>query len=343
MSSIRQTLLVTWTIALVSSCGMSGRPEEAEKVGTEMVRIDIASQPYLLGTVYRIALEEGYFAEEGIDFHHHPATETGAHSVPALDRGRVDIVSLANPVTLVNAVDLGARIRAVAGSGYFSAEGCSFAGLVARRGLFEEGEIVTPESLEGMRIDFNPLTFEGFFLDTFLNRGGLSLDDVEQVYLPLPARMEAMNRGAIDMTVISEPWLTRMVEEGHQAVLMVDDVVPDLQYSILAFGSRLLEEEREAGRRFVAAYLRAVRQFNEGPTPRNVEIASEFTGLDPETVRRVCWPPIREDGRIEEETLLAYQRWALEKGLIDRIVDIEELWDPYFTAGLRESAPTDGR
>lgn len=338
MRAGRRLLLLSGLLALTATC--QGSDHQGSAPGT--VRIDMSTSAYLSTAALHIALQEGYFADEGIEVHLHPATESGSTSLPALDRGRLAVGTMPNLIALANTIDHGGNVRVVAGATFFAADKCSYSGLVARKGLFREGEPITPASLRGKRIDLNPLSFEGFFLDTFLARGGLSLDDIDQVYVPLAARMEAMSRGAIDLTVISEPWLTRLAEAGHPVVLRVNEVLPDLQSSTLVFGSRLLDEDRETGRRFVAAYVRAARQLNQGPTPRNVEIAGGFTRLDAETLKRMCWPTMREDGRIETERILEYQRWALGKGHIERIVGIDELFDPYFTEALRNERAAGG-
>ena len=235
-----------------------------------------------------------------------------------------------NLIAIVNAIDQGARIRVVAGTSYAAPGRCSPSALVARKGLFPADRPITPEDLRGKRIDINPLSSEGYFLDVFLARGGLSVADVEPVALPITARLDALERGAIDLTGTPEPWLSRMVDAGHRVVLTRTEVIPDFQSSYLVYGSRLLNEGRETGRRFMSAYLRAVQQFNEGPTDRNVEIAEKFTDLTPEELRRVCWPVLRPHGEIVAPQILAFQRWALDHDLITRVVDVDELEDPWF-------------
>jgi ABC-type nitrate/sulfonate/bicarbonate transport system substrate-binding protein len=323
--------LLPCLVAALAGCG-----GPAPEVATEsMVRIDMAAHAYLSNGWLYIGLEEGFFADEGIDLRLHPSTETGSTSLPAIDRGHVAVGTMTNLIAIVNAIDQGGRVRVVLGTSYAAPGRCSPSALVARKGLFSEGEPVTPAALRGKRIDLNPLSTEGYFVDTFLARGGLSLEDVEAVSLPVGARIEAMNRGAIDLTGISEPWLTRLVDAGHRVVLTRSEIVPGVQTGYMVFGSRFLDADRELGRRFVAAFVRSSRQYNQGPTDRNVEIVSRHTGIDPETLKRACWATMRNDGGIEAQEVLEFQRWALGKGHIRRIVEIDELWDPWFTERFR--------
>lgn len=327
---LRDVPPLLWLASSIVACGGAS--------DTAGVRIEMAAGRFLSSLPLYIAAEEGYFEDEGIDLVLHPAMETGSTALPSLDQGRVAVGVMANLIAVANAVDQGGRVRIVAGKTLHASNHCGFSALVARKGLFADDEEITPFSLRGLRIDLNPLSFEGYFMEAYLAPAGLSLDDMEHVYLPVAARLEAMNRGGIDLTVISEPWLTRMVEDGHRVVVRVNDIVPDLQASVIVFGTRLLDEDREAGRRFLAAYFRGVQRFNEGPTPRNVALASRVTGLDPETLRRVCWPAEREDGQIEEQGILDFERWALRKGHVSRLVEIDELYDPWFTEPLQNAA-----
>jgi ABC-type nitrate/sulfonate/bicarbonate transport system substrate-binding protein len=108
------------------------------------------------------------------------------------------------------------------------------------------------------------------------------------------------------------------------------EIVPGAQLATIVYGPTLLEKNRDAGVRFLVAYLQGVRQYNRGKTPRNVEIISKETGLDADLVREACWETIRGDGKINVEGVLDYQRWAVRKGLLDAIVPAEKFWDPSF-------------
>ena len=51
---------------------------------------------------------------------------------------------------------------------------------------------------------------------------------------------------------------------------------------------------------------------------------------------------MRDDGGIQEEQILDFQRWALRRGYIHRIVEIDELWDPWFTESFRDERAAAG-
>jgi len=111
----------------------------------------------------------------------------------------------------------------------------------------------------------------------------------------------------------------------------VREVVPGYQYGLMLFGPTLLGDHREAGRRFVTAYLKGVRKYvGEGKTQANLEIVARHLKLDVDLLREACWPLHQNDGRLDFPLMDRYQAWALREGLIDRTLSEEELWDRSF-------------
>jgi ABC-type nitrate/sulfonate/bicarbonate transport system substrate-binding protein len=107
-------------------------------------------------------------------------------------------------------------------------------------------------------------------------------------------------------------------------------LIPDFQFAFILYGPILLDKNPDAGRRFMVAYLKAVRQYNLGKTERNLEILAKHTGLDRELLKRACWPPMHNDGRINVRGVLDFQAWAVGKGFLDSPVKEEQFWDPRF-------------
>jgi len=168
--------------------------------------------------------------------------------------------------------------------------------------------------------------------------------DVRIVDLPVAAELDAFATDALDIATVSEPWLTRLRRGGH-AVLFAraSDYLPDFQFGYLLYGPSLLTDNPEAGERFLTAYLKATRQLNrDGKSPRHLAILMKHTSLDEATLEEACWPHLDDDGRVRVQSLEQYQEWALERGLIDRIVSTEEMHDPRFLEAANRSLAESG-
>lgn len=321
-------------VMALTACAPADEPAR-DRVAEPPMRVELGLKPFLYNAPIYIALGEGFFAEEGLDVRVHMISGHAATSLLMVDHGEIDVMIGGVFLGLFNAIDEGSAVRMVADVAYFAPDACSPWALVAERNLAGSGRLRSPASLRGLRIDMNPNITEGYFVETYLRRGGLSLGDIEIAEVPLAARQEAMNRASIDMTAISEPWLSRILADGHVVHVNANEVVPGLEFGTLIFGRSLLTERREAGSRFVSAYLRGVQRYREGKTPRNVELLTESTQLSAEELGRACWPTVRSDGSIETAPLQEFQRWGFEKGLIDRVLDPAEYIDPSFLAEAR--------
>ena len=80
----------------------------------------------------------------------------------------------------------------------------------------------------------------------------------------------------------------------------------------------------------MTAYLKAVRQYNQGKTKRNLEILVEHTGLDQTLLEEACWSLVRNDGTINVESVLEFQDWAVKAGFLENSISEEQFWDPSF-------------
>ena len=153
----------------------------------------------------------------------------------------------------------------------------------------------------------------------------------ETVEIPSAMVPEALGKGQLDAALASEPWVTRILRDGSGDILVpAQEVIPDGQTSVVLFGRKLLVENRDAGKRFMVAYLKAVRQYDKGKTERNLEILGKYTGLEDELLRLACWQSLRVNGEIDVQGVLDFQEWAAEKGLIKRKLGVDQFWDPSF-------------
>lgn len=277
-----------------------------------------------------IAQDEGYFKEEGLDAELLSFARS-ASALPALISGELDVIVASLTPSTLNAIHRGANLKIVAAIHRFSSDGCVSIGFVTRRDLVEGGELKTASDLRGRRIAVERSSQFLYFIERLLALGGLTTDDVIVVDSPLETRSEAINKAKIDLSLLAEPWLTRALDGGNAIMwLPATEVVPNGQSSFILYGPNLLEKNREVGNKFMAAYLRGVKQYSTGKTDRNVAILSERTGLEPEFLLRACWPPCEPSGAVSFDYLADFQSWAHGKGLVDSQLPLETVIDTTF-------------
>jgi NitT/TauT family transport system substrate-binding protein len=298
--------------------------------GTNPLDLNLAILPYLSYAPFFIAMDEGFFKEQGLKIKVSKFARS-PEVVPALVQGRLDVAGSFMSVSLFNAILRGANIKIVACKSYINPQGCTYTGLLAKRTLVESGELNNLTQLKGRRIVINEAAIEGYWVEKLLKKAGLHLNEVKSGDLPAPTVYAAFDKGAIDLASEAEPWITRSKKAGHAIMWMsMEKVVPGFQFAFLMFGPNLLKKNSEAGNRFMVAYLKALKQYSHGKTSRNLEIISKYTNLDPELLMEACWPSFHQDGRINIQSVLKFQSWAVEKGYMEKMVAIEKAWDPRF-------------
>jgi len=285
--------------------------------------------PFLSFAPFFIAQEEGYFTEQGLQIEFIKMKEEFAFQ--ALAKGEVDVWSGLVSIGALNAMHRGAQIRFVAERGSFAADGCPYFGLVARKALVESGELTSPAQLKGRSVAWYRASFEEYFLEKVLKKDGVALSDLKKITIPVPADLGAMAKGTLDLTVTSEPWVRRLVQGGHGVLwISAQEVIPDFQFGTTMYGPNLLEKNPDAGNRFMVAYLKGIRQYNQGKTARNLQILAKHTRLKEDLLKQACWSQVSNDGRVNVQSVNAFQNWAKAKGYLDELVGKDNFMDPGF-------------
>jgi NitT/TauT family transport system substrate-binding protein len=302
-----------------------------EEPTPEPVTLRVTLAPYLGFAPFFIAEDEGYFAEQGlqIEFVRMDAPED---AVPMLATGDMDVAAGFVALNALNAIARGSTLKYVADKGFIDAEGCTYWTMMVSPTLAEGGEPISAAQLQGQPVDVLVPSPESYYLELVLKPAGLTLDDVVIMDIPgPPVEAEALAEGSLALGFFAEPWVSRVLQAEQGVIWMPSEqVVPDFQLAAILYGRTLLEENPDLGKRFMVAYLKAAQQYNEGKTERNLEIIAENTGLEQGLLMEACWPPIRTDGQINTQSVLDFEAWALEKGLLDALVTEDQFWDPSF-------------
>jgi ABC-type nitrate/sulfonate/bicarbonate transport system substrate-binding protein len=120
------------------------------------------------------------------------------------------------------------------------------------------------------------------------------------------------------------------------------EVAPDEPTGFIIYGPVLTERNRELGARFLTAYLRGIRRYNEGPTPRNVATIAEYLKVSPEVIRR-GWAGIHADGFVDVVRMRRFQDWLYDLGLISVRNPMPTVVDLAFLEQARAALGVTGR
>jgi NitT/TauT family transport system substrate-binding protein len=284
--------------------------------------VRIADRGFLTNTPLYIADEEGYFADEGIKLEFGEPPRTSSQIIPLLERGDLDVMASSLGAGFYAAVAQGARSRIVADRGHVADSGCDYDGVMARRGLFDRGS-PTANDLRGKRFSLSSAGSAAYIVDKYLESIGLTTSDISLVRLGETLEAQALEAGSIDGMHVAEPYLSRLLAEGHRLIGPARLYAPGVHYAVVIYGPTLTVTNRDVGQRFMKAYLRGVKQYQEGKTPRNVDIMARRTGLQPDVIRKVCLPTVNPDGELNFGSLLDFQKWAVRNGHLSRVLGAE--------------------
>jgi NitT/TauT family transport system substrate-binding protein len=263
-----------------------------------------------------VALERGYFAEQGIDMDF-VAFDASGLMIPPLSAGQLDIGSGVPGPALFNALSRGVDLKLLVANSY------SDGYLMVRKELVDSGGLQTWGDLRGKRVSFH---VEGSSADYILRdafyRNGLTLQDVEVQRLGNPDIPPALANGAVDAAVAPEP-VPVAVEAQGTAVRwsILRDVVGLHVASSLLAGPSLLNRGEGPVTRLVTAVIQGQREFNAGIQNGKVtdsgirEILSKWTNLPSQTIALTTVIEGPPNGRIDLDDLELQQDFWLGEGL----------------------------
>jgi NitT/TauT family transport system substrate-binding protein len=274
-----------------------------------------------------IAKDEGFFADEGIDAELISLDSNSA--VTAAAAGKLDVLSMGVRAGVFNLIRKGVPLQIVADRGHSVAERCDADAFIAPLAMVQD-IAAKGGDLRGRRVTMVRGGVAEYLTVRLLETRGLTINDVEATQIQQGTSFATRDQlDAVHLT--SEPTLSHALSEGWAGVLATaESVAPGHQNAILVYGKRLLKDDPELGHRFMRAYLRGVRRFNEGKNERNVAILSRYTKLSPDIIRRACWIAISENGHIDPNGVQPFLDWALKAHYLDGPITVSQWWNPSY-------------
>ena len=285
--------------------------------------VKVVVLPYLSQAPIFIAIDDGYFENEGITVER-VDMKSSRPVVPGIMSGEFDMAMAIPTAGFYNAIARGGHGR-IAGPGLmFAKDSCSYAAYYGRKG-FDRDALTTGQKLN-VKLSADATTFEGYLSEKMQAKAGSQMLTFEYLEMPAYTQGEALNAESIDVAFTAEPWISRFnLGEQGQIALGAEEILPDAQYGALMFSSRLIAEDVDLGVRMKRAINGAIAQYNQGKTDRNVEIVAANTGLDTALVKQACWASIPGDDVVRTDSLMAFQEWLRARDLIDEVIPADTL------------------
>lgn len=289
-----------------------------------------------------IALEKGYFKEEGLDVRLERFSNT-ADMVAPLSSGQIDIASGAPTLGLFNGALRGLPFKLVADKGRNS-PGHGFNAIVVRKDLIDSGKVKTMADLKGMKVAtaslHSPMEQQ---LAIALHKVGLKNKDVVIENLGFPDMVAALGNKAIDAALMIEPFVAVSTRRGVGVRFIgVDEIAPDFQIAGVIYGPNFVKSNPEAAKRWMVGYVKGIRAYLEavGAGDPKGEIATALrkhaTGFsDPASLTGIVYPGFSPDGYLNLQTVRDSIDWYSEHGLLKAKPKVSDLVDyQYLNAAL---------
>jgi NitT/TauT family transport system substrate-binding protein len=281
-----------------------------------------------------IAQERGYFAEQGITLDLTPF-QSLPDAALLLNSGQMDIYAGGTGASLYNAVARGIGLKAVADKAHSEA-GVKYKGFVARKDLWDSGELRTIAGLRGRPVSSLP-SGGGveYQMDKVLQTANLTTDDLEYKGLGVPEQLTALANKGVDGAFLFQPALCTAERRGLAVVIppLLDDVAPGLQGGVINYGAQFMRDKPEAARGFMIAYVRALRDYNDAQhfgtnKDQIVDIMMKYVlGPDRSVFEECEWGRLNPDGRVDRRWIEDEMLWDVKTGLLDRVVPVDQLVD----------------
>ncbi len=317
-------------LALVAACGQAGGSPQGPPSTPTKLQVGLVGG--ISDAAFYIANDKGYFKEQAIEFEIN-RFDSAARMVAPLGTGQLDVGGGAPSAGLLNAIAREVPLKVVADKGNMD-PGHGYEAIVVRKGL--SGGTGSAADLKGKTVaisakDISPEVT----LSTFLKTGGLTIKDINLVTMSHADMVTALANGSIDAGLPIEPFVAEAVAKGVATIWKRDDeVAPRQQVAVVLYGPKFVEN-RDLARRFMLAYIKGARYYNDAFDKKDAAKRKEVVGIlvrntavkDADLYTKMVMPGIDPNGRVNLESLADQQDYFLAKGSQKTRLELKQVVD----------------
>jgi NitT/TauT family transport system substrate-binding protein len=299
-------------LAVIACAGLCGTAHAQSKVV-------VGDNPSLSGAPLYVALEKGYYRDEGVDVQLDMSGLASDMTVP-LAQNRIQVIGGALTAGFFNSVNQGLPVglfisRATSPYSHY---------LMIRPEL--KGVLKEPADLKGRKVAVVSrgaiLVYE---LIKVLEAGGLTLADIDLKYIPFGQMATALAAGAVDAAVMISPLQDAVESKGIGVKWINADTRIKTQpvlISVWWMNTDWARSNEDAARKFVRGTLRGVRDYcnayHRGPNRDEVtRILAKYSDVkDAALINQIEWGATDPQGRVFEDSVMDIQETFIKEKLV---------------------------
>ncbi len=304
------------------SGGDSGSEDAAGEQGDELTPITVGILPLAGLAPFQYGIEQGYFADEGLDVRTEIG-QGGAALAPAV-LGNEYQFAVGEYISLMQAQqnDVGLQVVSNLTNGASEADQGINALLVA-----PDSGIESVEDLAGKTVAVNGLGgVEEVAIRAILDEHGVDDSGVEFTEVDFPDMNAAVARGDVDVAAQPEPFVTLGEQEGLVNLLEpFYEALPSMPLGLFFASEEWLADNPDLAEAFVRALERSIEASSDEEAMREVIAAN--TEIEPDVLQDMALD--RWDAEIDRDNLQALGELAARYGAVEAEPDLDELiWEP---------------
>lgn len=334
----RQLLGRVSALAIAGSIGLvvatSAHAADALKPLDPPQPVKVAYVPIMKFAAAYVAESRGLFKKHGLDVSFEKV-KSGTEAIAFLNQGSVDVGGIAIVASLWTAWSRDLDIRIIAPGG-LEPKSSGSSQLLVRKDLKESGGITRIDDLKGKRIASSggPGSGGEYLITKALERGKLTIRDVQMVNMGNPDMAAAFANKSVDAALAGSPYSDQIITAGT-GVTLATDLAPGLMTVAFVGSGKFINQRPEVAQRFVLALAEATRlmQGEQYLAQPNIDAYMKFTNTTEAALRKGI--PVIYDPKVEIplKGLADIERVQRENGRTeyDKPLDMKKVIEDKFT------------
>lgn len=278
--------------------------------------LKIAVLPIIDTLPMYVAQQEGLFTKHGVDVEFVPVASAPERDQLLAAGGADGTINETLAVMLFNRESVQMQVvryalRPTVGSGHFFILASS------------ESGISSVDGLKGVEIGVSQGTVIEYVTERLLQADGFTSDEIKTIAVPkIPDRMALLASGELPAGVMPDPLASLVVSQG--GVIVADDSShPEYGFSVISFRKEVIDANREAVERFLAAVEEATALLNAEPA-KYKNVLSEQKLVPPPLLESYRTPVFPAAGVPTVEEWNDALLWLKEKGILSTDVSYQD-------------------